>query len=151
MIYQYQVSFSDVDYARVLFFGRFYEVVNRAWEHWFHQYGIYFRDLAEQHNLRIPIVASFCRYLGAARLEDVLEVHMGVKDLSPRGCTMVFVFFRQGQERPLTWGYLERRFVNVAGEACDASEAVLSMLRTMADESAGFIQEVWEPLAQRRK
>lgn len=150
MIYQYQLSFSDVDFARVLFFGRYYDVANRAWEHWLHRYGIYVRELHGQHDLRVPIVASFCRYLGPLYLEDVAEVHLGLKDLSPRGVTQAFVFYRQGQERPVAWGYVERRFVTGDGKPREAPELILRALETMAAESRAFLEQVWLPLANRQ-
>lgn len=147
MIYQYRVSFSEVDYARVLFFGRYYYVVNRGFEEWMHQHGLYYLDLVPNHNVRIPIVASYCRYLRPAYMDDVLEVHLGVKDLTPRGFRMPFAFYRQGDERLLAWGYLERRFVSGDGEARDAPEWVLRTVQTMADESRNFVENVWAPLA----
>ncbi|MBI4491891.1 MAG: acyl-CoA thioesterase [Chloroflexi bacterium] len=151
MSYRYQVSFSDVDYARVLFFGRYYFIVQQASESLFHQYGIYYRDLLPQHDLRLPIVASFCRYLGPISVEEAVDVHLGIKDLSPRGFTLAFAFFRPGEERCLAWGYLERRFVSGPGAAREAPEAILQAFGAMAEATRPFVGEVWEPLAQRSR
>ena len=151
MRYRYEVSFSDVDYARVLFYGRYYFIAQRASEAWLHQHGIYYRDLLPQHDLRIPIVASYCRYLGPIYVEDTLDVDIGVKDVSPRGFTFVFAFYRQGEERCLAWGYTERRFVSAEGRPKDAPEPILRVWHTMAEESRRFVDEVWIPMAERRK
>lgn len=151
MIYRYQVSFSDVDYARVLFFGRYYYVAQQASEALMHKFGVYYRDLLPQHDLRIPIVASFCRYLGQIFVEDILEVHVGIKDLSPRGFTQVFAFFREGEGRALAWGYVQRRFVTGNGEPREAPEAILARFQAMADETREFVENVYEPLANRVK
>lgn len=150
-MYRYQVSFSDVDFARVLFFARYFEIVNRASEDWFHQHGLYFRDLLPQMDLAMPIVATYCRYLGAIRLEEVVEVHLGVTELSPRGFSMPFVFFRQGEERSLAWGYLERRFVNGQRQAQEAPSDIQRLLEAMAQESRRFVEETWQPLASRHR
>lgn len=149
MIYQYQIAFSDVDFARVLFFGRYYEIVNRAAEQWFHQYDILVRDLATVHDLRLPIVASHCRYLGPLTLEDVVDVHLGVKDLTERGFTLAFIMLRQGEERAAAWGYLERRFVTGGGQARPPDETITRVLQQMADETRAFVEQVWEPLYQK--
>jgi acyl-CoA thioesterase FadM len=149
VIYEYQVAFSDVDFARVLFFGRYYDVVNRAAEHWMHQYGLFVRDLYGKFDLRIPIVASFCRYLGPIQLEDVIQVRCGWKDLNDKGVTLVFTMTRTTDERPSAWGYVERRFVSGEGRPRGAPPEITAVLERMADESRRFVEELWTPLAER--
>ena len=151
MLYEYQVSFFDVDYARVLYFARFYDVVQRGADEWMHRHGLYYRELFAVHHLGTPISASFCRYLGPVHLEDVIQVNLGVKDPSPRGFTLVFDVCKQFEGNRVAWGYLERRFVDPDRRAREAPEHVVAAYRAMAEESRAFVMEVWQPLWERER
>ncbi|SRR5581483_2443792 len=150
MRYRYEVSFFDVDYARVLFFGRYYDVVQRANDVWMHQHGLYYQQLfAEQ--VGTPIAASFCRYLGPVYVEETIEVTLGVKDPSPRGFVLVFEITKLADGSRVAWGYIQRRFVNAERKAADAPPHVVAAYEAMAAESRAFVAEVWDPLWQRER
>ncbi len=146
MIYRYTVGFSDIDFARVLFYGRFQYLVQQGSEHWQHQHGLFYRDLPDQ-DLAMPISAAFCRYLAPVRVEEVVLVRMGLKDLNARGFTFAYDMVKEEGGQRVAWGYLERRFVSSAERRPrEAPEAVQAMLQAMAAESAQFVAEEWSPL-----
>jgi acyl-CoA thioesterase FadM len=150
MRYRYEVSFFDVDYARVLFFGRYYDFVQRANDVWMHQYGLYYQQLfAEQ--VGTPIATSFCRYLGPVYVEETIEVTLGVKDASPRGFLLVFEISKPADGSRVAWGYIKRRFVNAERRASDAPPYVVAAYEAMAAESRAFVADVWDPLWQRER
>lgn len=146
MIYRYTVGFSDIDFARVLFYGRFQYVVQQGSEHWQHQHGLYYRDLPEL-DLAMPISVAFCRYLAPVRVEEVVLVRMGLKDLNARGFTFAYDMVKEEGGQRVAWGYLDRRFVSSAERRPrEAPEPVQAMLQAMAAASAQFVAEVWSPL-----
>src|SRR4051812_20530985 len=89
MRYEYQVAFFDVDYARVLYFGHYYDVVQRAIDAWMGQHGLQYQKLFAE-EVGTPIAASYCRYLAPVYVEETIVVNLGVREPSPRGFLLVF-------------------------------------------------------------
>ncbi|HLI27818.1 MAG TPA: thioesterase family protein [Chloroflexota bacterium] len=137
---QFEIGFADVDYARVLYFARYYDFVGRAFAAWLHARGWYFRDLHTQWQIATPIVESHCRYRGPLRLEDRCEVRLALTDLSPRGFRLAFHIVRLPDEARVAEGYTDHRFVDPTERrpAAPPSEFYRA-LEAMAAESAGHL------------
>jgi acyl-CoA thioesterase FadM len=150
MRFEYQVAFHDVDYARVLFFARFYEVVQRANDDWMRQHGLSYQRLFGE-AVGTPIAASFCRYVGPVYVEDTLVVTLGVWAPSPRGFWLVFDIWKAAPKQRVAWGYIQRRFVDAERRAHDAPPHVVARYAAMAAESDEFVTSVWQPLWERER
>ena len=135
---QFEIGFSDVDYARVLYFARYYDYVERAFAAWLHALGLYWRDLHTEWRVATPIVNSQCRYRGPLRLEDHFEVRLELADLTRRGFRLNFQTVRLHDEFLVAEGYLDHRFVDpVERRPTEPPEQIMRALEAMAAESAG--------------
>jgi YbgC/YbaW family acyl-CoA thioester hydrolase len=90
-----KVRFSDVDWARVVYFARYFDFCHRAVEAFFDaQPGLSYAALLEQRQLGFPIVHSEASFFGPLRLADTARVEHEVIALSERSVTSRFTIFR---------------------------------------------------------
>lgn len=137
---QFEIGFSDVDYARVLYFARYYDYVERAFAAWLHAAGWYWRDLHTEAHVATPIVLSHCRYRGPLRLEDRFEVRLELTELTPRGFRLNFHVIRLHDDYLVAEGYTDHRFVDpVERRPTTPPERFYQSLQAMAAESAGHL------------
>ena len=135
---QFEVGWEDVDYARVLYYARYYFFVDRAFSAWMHAHGLYYRKMHEEWSVATPIVTSHCRYRGPLRLEDRLEVCMELDNLTLRGYRINFQLIRLPEDALVAEGYTEHRFVNPSvRRPCEPPAPLLTALEAMAAESRG--------------
>jgi YbgC/YbaW family acyl-CoA thioester hydrolase len=138
---QFEIGWEDVDYARVLYYARYYFFVDRAFSAWMHTHGLYYRTMHEEWSVAIPIVTSHCRYRGPLRLEDRVEVRLGLVDLTERGYRINFHLFRLADDALVAEGFTEHRFVDPAvrrpcAPPAPLSEALAAMVAESADNLA---------------
>ena len=133
---QFEVGWEDVDYARVLYYARYYFFVDRSFSAWMHAHGLYYRKMHEEWSVATPIVTSHCRYRGPLRLEDRLEVRLELDNLTQRGYRINFQLFRLPEQALVGEGYTEHRFVDPAiRRPCEPPEPLYTALQAMAAES----------------
>ena len=134
---QFEVGWEDVDYARVLYYARYYFFVDRGFSMWMHQHGLYYRKMHEEWSVATPIVTSHCRYRGPLRLEDRVEVRLALTDLTRRGYRVNFHLLRLPDAVLVGEGYTEHRFVDPSvRRPCEPPAPLYSALEAMAAESA---------------
>jgi acyl-CoA thioester hydrolase len=137
---QFEIGFDDVDFARVLYYARYYSFVERGFAAWLHGHGLYFRELYTERHVAMPIVTSHCRYRGPLRLEDRLEVRLELSDLTRRGYRLDFHIVRLPDEARVAEGYQEHRFVDPERRRpTEPPDALYAALQAMAEESAGHL------------
>lgn len=135
---QFEVGWEDVDYARVLYYARYYFFVDRAFSAWMHTHGLYYRTMHEEWSVATPIVTSHCRYRGPLRLEDRLEARLQLDNLTQRGYRIDFHLIRLPDNVLVAEGYTEHRFVNPAERRpCEPPAPLYAALEAMVAESAG--------------
>ena len=135
---QFEVGWEDVDYARVLYYARYYLFVDRGFSAWMHTHGLHYRTMHEEWSVATPIVTSHCGYRGPLRLEDRLEVRLALDNLTQRGYRINFHLLRLPEEALVAEGYTEHRFVDPAiRRPCEPPEALYTALQAMATESQG--------------
>ena len=59
---QFEIGFDDVDFARVLYYARYYSFVERGFAAWLHGHQIYHRVLYHDLHVALPIVTSCLVY-----------------------------------------------------------------------------------------
>jgi acyl-CoA thioester hydrolase len=139
---EYEIGWEDVDYARVLYYARYYILVDRAFIAWMHRHDLYYRRMHEEWSVATPIVTSHCRYRGPLRLEDRAEVRLKLTDLTRRGYRINFHLIRQPDDVRVADGYTEHRFVDPAiRRPCEPPEPLYNALAAMVAESAGHLAE----------
>ncbi len=135
---QFEIGWEDVDYARVLYYARYYFFVDRAFSAWMHQHGLYYRKMHEEWSVATPIVTSHCRYRGPLRLEDRVEVRLQLDDLTDRGYRVHFHLVRLPDDVLVAEGHTEHRFVDPAARRpCPPPAPLAAALEAMAAESRG--------------
>ena len=137
---QFEIGFDDVDFARVLYYARYYTLVERAMMTWLHTRDVYYRDLYFEHHVAMPIVTSHCRYRGPLRVEDRCEVRLELQELSRRGFRLSFHIVRLHDDTLVGEGYQDHRFVDPEKRGpTEPTDALYAALEAMAAESAGHL------------
>jgi acyl-CoA thioester hydrolase len=143
---QYEIGWEDVDFARVLYYARYYTFSDRAFSAWMHQHGLYYTRMHEEWDVATPIVTSHCRYRGPLRLEDELEVRLELRDLTTRGFQLDFHHVRVEDAFRVAEGYTQHRFVDPeARRPTEPPPALYAVLERMAAASAGHLADTADP------
>lgn len=109
-----QIGFEDVDFARTPFFGDYFSWVEKALEAWLHAKGLTDRELVGEREIGLPIVEADCRYTAPLGLEDVVEIHLALRDVTRRGFRINFEMARQADQMRVAHGHVLRRFIDLA-------------------------------------
>lgn len=89
------VRFADIDWARVVYFARFFDFAHRTFEDfWNHHAKVPYAEVLAARRLGFPIVHSEADFYAPLRLGDTARVVMEVLALSRRSVTSRFTFYR---------------------------------------------------------
>ncbi|WP_404478204.1 acyl-CoA thioesterase [Novosphingobium sp. BL-52-GroH] len=95
-----QVRFADVDPAGIVFYPRYFEMLNGAVEDWFEQdLGLDFGTMHLDHHLGVPTVKLETEFVSPSRLGDRLEITLTPVRLGRTSCAITVVFSGEGRER----------------------------------------------------
>jgi|TARA_Y100000294_G_scaffold178015_1_gene206439 4-hydroxybenzoyl-CoA thioesterase len=84
------VNFQHVDWARIVFYPRYFEMFNQVVEQWFDEaLGCSFHRLHEEWGNGIPLVDSECRFRRANHLGEQITFELGVLKLGRCSFTLV--------------------------------------------------------------
>jgi 4-hydroxybenzoyl-CoA thioesterase len=86
------VRFAHVDAAGIVFYPRFFEMLNAAVEDWFAALGRDFRSLHIDDGIGTPTVRLECDFLAPAMLGDALEIALMPVKVGTSSCTYRFAF-----------------------------------------------------------
>ncbi|QKS01174.1 acyl-CoA thioesterase [Sphingomonas sp. CL5.1] len=93
-----QVRFAHVDPAGIVFYPRYFEMLNGAVEDWFADHlGTDFKTLHLDHHLGIPTVKLDVRFIAPSELGDRLTITIKPRAVGRSSCTLEIVF--SGGER----------------------------------------------------
>ena len=96
------VRFAHVDPAGIVFYPRYFEMLNGAVEDWFASMGFDFRHLHQTLGLGAPTVRLEVDFKAPSRLGDALDFTLSVDRASARSCTLR-VRMRCGSRRWWCW------------------------------------------------
>jgi len=94
-----KVRFADVDPAGIVFYPRYFEMINAAVEDWFEQCGMDFDTMHRKVGLGVPTVDLKARFIAPSELGEILTIAIDVEDLSRSSCRIKVEFTCQGQQR----------------------------------------------------
>lgn len=101
------VRFGHVDAAGIVFYPRYFEMLNTAVEEWFAaRTGTSFADLHLGRRLGVPTVALESSFSAPSRLGDVLEIELIVERLGARSCNLRYRIACGDQDRVNASGVL---------------------------------------------
>lgn len=82
-----RVRFADCDAAGIVFFPRYFEMLNGVVEDWFAgPLGLSFRELHQDRHASVPTAAVEARFIAPSRLEDELTFALDVTKLGAASC-----------------------------------------------------------------
>jgi 4-hydroxybenzoyl-CoA thioesterase len=95
-----KVRFGDVDPAGIVFYPRYFEMLNSAVEDWFEDFlGVSFSSLHLVSGLAVPTVRLDCDFAAPSRLGEVIEVTLSVLKLGRSSCSLSFAMSSGGAVR----------------------------------------------------
>lgn len=94
-----QVRFAHVDAAAIVFYPRYFEMLNAAVEDWFADMGFDFRDLHVERRIGTPTVKLDCEFVSPSELGDQLVVEIDPKHVGRSSCSFAYRFTGDGRER----------------------------------------------------
>jgi len=82
-----KVRFADCDAAGIVFFPRYFEMLNGVVEDWFGgPLGVSFRELHLERHVSVPTAVVEARFMAPSRLEDELTFSLTVTKLGGASC-----------------------------------------------------------------
>jgi 4-hydroxybenzoyl-CoA thioesterase len=93
------VRFAHVDAAGIVFYPRYFEMLNAAVEDWFAAMGLDFAAMHGARNMGVPTVKLDATFVAPSELGDRLTVSITPKEIGRSSCSLSVVFACQGSER----------------------------------------------------
>ena len=85
----HKVRFSDTDYAGIMFYPRYFEMLNAVVEDWFEDaVGASFPALLDNYRLGSPLGGIKTDFLAPCRLGEVLTFHLSAARLGEKSVTL---------------------------------------------------------------
>lgn len=95
-----KVRFADVDPAGIVFYPRYFEMLNAAVEDWFDQgLGLDFKSMHLEQHLGVPTVKLEVAFVSPSELGDELTVEIRAKEIGRSSCSIQALFTGDGRER----------------------------------------------------
>lgn len=90
-----RVRFADIDWARVVYFARFFDFAHRTFEDFFNEHArLPYATVLAERKLGFPIVHSEAQFFSPLRLGDTARIVMEVTRLSRRSVSSRFTLYR---------------------------------------------------------
>jgi 4-hydroxybenzoyl-CoA thioesterase len=90
-----RIRFADIDWARVVYFARFFDYAHRTFEDFFNEHAkLPYAEVLSERKLGFPIVNSQAEFFAPLRLGDTARISMEVTRLSKRSVTSRFTLYR---------------------------------------------------------
>jgi len=95
-----QVRFADVDPAGIVFYPRYFEMLNGAVEDWFAQdLGMDFKQMHLVDHIGVPTVKLEVTFLSPSELGDVLTITIVPEQVGRSSCNFTALFNGDGRDR----------------------------------------------------
>jgi 4-hydroxybenzoyl-CoA thioesterase len=93
------IRFAHVDAAGIVFYPRYFELLNAAVEDWFAAMGRDFATLHLDQRIGTPTVALECQFIAPGRLGDPLSIDIAVERVGTSSCRFAFAMHSDGTAR----------------------------------------------------
>ncbi|MBL0924773.1 MAG: acyl-CoA thioesterase [Sphingomonadaceae bacterium] len=92
-VHRTKIRFAHVDAAGIVFYPRYFEMLNAAVEDWFAEdFGRDFRSLHLEERIGTPTVQLECEFVSPAMLGDEIAVHLTPVKIGNSSCRFAFCF-----------------------------------------------------------
>lgn len=85
---RWKVRFADVDPAGIVFYPRYFEMLNAAVEDWFEALGADFSSMHFKRRIGVPTVRLDCEFLSPSELGEELTVTVAPFETGRTSCTV---------------------------------------------------------------
>jgi 4-hydroxybenzoyl-CoA thioesterase len=93
------IRFQHCDPAGLVFYPRYFVMINQVTEDWFADMGVDFRDLHLNQKVGVPAVRTECDFLAPSRMGDLLTFELSVTDLGRSSINLEIVARSDAQDR----------------------------------------------------
>jgi len=95
-----RVRFGHVDAAGIVFYPRYFEMINAAVEEWFAAVtGTSFAEFHGVRRLGLPTVQMDCQFVAPSRLGELLDISVTLERCGTASCTLAYRLACLGVER----------------------------------------------------
>lgn len=95
-----QVRFADVDPAGIVFYPRYFEMLNAAVEDWFAQHlGLAFGTMHHDRKMGVPTVRLSVTFMHPSHLDQRLAIILTPREIGRSSCTIDVLFTGEGKDR----------------------------------------------------
>jgi 4-hydroxybenzoyl-CoA thioesterase len=95
-----QVRFAHVDGASIVFYPRYFEMLNGAVEDWFAQsLGMDFKTMHTERQIAVPTVKLEAEFLSPSELGDELTITISPREIGRTSCILDVLFSGDGRDR----------------------------------------------------
>ena len=138
MVYRVRIGWGDIDFARNIFWARYFPYVEHAIGEWLTAKGFDWRKLVDEKNLGMPAVRLDVRFVRPVRLQEMVRIQLAVRGLTRRGCRFAFYIYREGDGELCASGYVSRRFIDAAKfRGTELPDDMYGCFLEMQEESRG--------------
>lgn len=100
------IRFAHVDAAGIVFYPRYFEMLNGAVEDWFASMGWDFRKMHLTRNMGVPTVKLECDFLAPSELGETVTITIVPTSIGRSSCAVTYVVSGGGKERLRASGVL---------------------------------------------
>ncbi|MDG1873044.1 MAG: thioesterase family protein [Mariniblastus sp.] len=93
---QRRVEFRDTDTAGIVHFSNFFAYMEQAEHALLRSLGLAVICDVDDQTISFPRVNAECNYRNAIKFEEIIEIHVTVKNIGTKSVTYGFNFFRDG-------------------------------------------------------
>ena len=94
-----KVRFAHIDAAGIMFYPRYFEMLNGAVEDWFAHMGLDFRRMHLEEHIGVPTVKLDVTFLTPSGLGDLLTITLTPREIGRSSCALTALFSGEGRER----------------------------------------------------
>ena len=103
---EHRIPWSDVDFARIVYFPRFFSYFEMAELEWYRHQGLVYEDVLAGLAIWMPRVAAHCNYRAPAHLAELVSIEMHLARLGRTSYTFGFEAFRLPERTRLADGQI---------------------------------------------
>ena len=96
---QWKIRFADVDPASIVFYPRYFEMLNGTVEDWFETMGYDFATMHRTLHRGVPTVRIESQFLEPSELGDIVEISITPTHIGNSSCTIDFLMSCNGSVR----------------------------------------------------
>ncbi|MBW2463055.1 MAG: acyl-CoA thioesterase [Deltaproteobacteria bacterium] len=98
------VRFGDEDHAGIVYYPRFFDFFHRAFEDFFKDHGVPYKDVLDVDNCGWPSVHAEADFASPARFGDVLSIELTVERVGSKSVTFLFRGINRKEDRLVLTG-----------------------------------------------